>query len=381
MATLAAIIADGLENADKATLVAALKTYLNDGRTDKLVSAFEDIKTAAMVAGAGVVIAKGLATGGTDLMAAVESYRTTGNTSEIVKAFNDLTPEQIVSAILSRYSNSGFEEMVSRLGITGFDAKKLVALKAEIVDFAYRMVDIVRAVEDAGNEYVMASFIDMADYTYKVEKHNVKRGRTVGLVGGYTLSAYAEVVDFVFEIKVFSEPAELLVPEFVDGHGAPTVSATEGLLGVKVDTDEKYIIIDSYADGITVAELAKSITFNAINHDGITVEIENKNGLVFNGAKLTAVAYNDEASAKVEYTVIVLGDMSHDGKNNITDIVMIVDIIERILNETTEELETIDYMAANVISTSGINVVDIVAIIGKIMDPSTYKTPLPAPKA
>ena len=139
----------------------------------------------------------------------------------------------------------------------------------------------------------------------------------MGLVNGYTLSASAEVVDFVFEIKLFSEPAELLVPEFVDGHGAPVVSATSSLFGAMVDTENMYIFIDAVRGGITVAELAKVISLNAINHDGMTVEIESKDGLVFNGAKLTAVAYNEEASATLEYIIIVLGDTSTEGRVNI----------------------------------------------------------------
>lgn len=382
MAMLTAMIADGLEMADKETLVSALKTYLNNGRTEKLVSAFEDIKSATMIAGAGVVIAKGLASGeGVDLEAAIENYKSTGSTNKLIKAFNDLTPEKIVNAIVNRYNDSGFEAMLDRLGITGFDAKKLTALKGDIEEFANRIVNVVRKVESAGNNYTMASFIDMAEYTYKVEKHNVKRGGTVGLVGGYTLSASVEVVDFVYELKLFSEPAELLTPEFVDGHGAPTLSAVDSIFGAKIDTENKYIILDTIREGVTVAELAGILTLNAINHDGITVDIENVDGLVFNGAKLTAVAYSDEASATLEYTVIVLGDLSHDGENNIIDIVMMVGIIQSIVNETIEELDEIDYMAANVISTNGINVIDIVTIIRKIVNTDTYVSPLPALKA
>ena len=323
-----------------------------------------------------VMIADGIgAPKNAELLTALKTYLETNYIDDLTKAFNKLTVADIVTAIRNFNRGETFAAMVARLGLSEYDLGDANVLASDIDVFAKLLGFSVRKLKLKGNGYTMAGFIDEEEYVYRVEKHNVSRNRTIKITSGYSLFAEAEVVDFSATVVLFPEPTDMLLPEFVDGHGAPTISANEKLFGALIDTTGKYIFIDTDAEGITAAELEAVLTFKAINYDSIIIEVSADGDFVNNGATVTATAVNATASVSITYTVIVLGDTCADAEINVKDIVAVVEIILG----TNTSIDTNTHMAANILSQDNINIIDLRAIVEKIVS-ADYMSPLPTLK-
>lgn len=150
-------------------------------------------------------------------------------------------------------------------------------------------------------------------------------------------------LDTGFRVELFNND-----PRLDDGNIQINVDG-QVILGSKLDTDNKIIYLDTAEQGITVEQFIMQVVHGAINATQVEAEFAestaDRKGVILrdgkyyvvNGAKVTFYASNGTSSAvaKTEYTVVLMGDVNSDGRNDISDSVY----IKRHVQKTAELTE------------------------------------------
>ena len=168
------------------------------------------------------------------------------------------------------------------------------------------------------------------------------------------------------------------------------------LYGVKYDEGNGYLILDTIADGMTLADILAAL------HQGAEVEndsddaaayvkeksnVVGKDDLVGTGSTITLQAKNgDGVTAEVTVTIIVLGDTNCDGVLNSGDAVLMHNYV---LHREAAELTQVQKLAGNAngmaseqFSRDGIDSGDAVVVMNKWLNRyvpgklGTYDSPL-----
>ena len=185
-----------------------------------------------------------------------------------------------------------------------------------------------------------------------------------GEYGVYDLSkTYKSRVTMHLNLKLVGENQ---IPTLSD----PTVTKDGTIVkGAKVDTENKYIILDTCPEGITEAQFRAIISYHPENATADDVQLtfsklkEFKNAMrICNGCVVTAKAVTDNGtSEEVVYTVIILGDLSGDGLVKINDGVLVA----KTLNGAP--IDDVQRMAAD-ISQDGVFKINDAVLLAKKLD-------------
>lgn len=155
----------------------------------------------------------------------------------------------------------------------------------------------------------------------------------------------------------------------------PTVTKDGTIVkGAKVDTENKYIILDTCPDGITEAQFRAIISYQPQNAtaEDVVLTFSKTNTYknaerICNGCVVTAKAVTDNGtSEEVVYTVIVLGDLSGDGIVKIDDAAQIVKALNR------GQLSDNQRMAADMSQDGLFRIDDAARLLKKLKDWNSY---------
>ena len=288
-----------------------------------------------------ILIADGLgAPANAGLVAGINKYFATGNFADLKMAFDNLTVAQVIKAIENLQRGDSIDAMIKDLGLTGYDTAEIVRIE-KLYDPVLKVISaVVRKLDIDRGSRKLGSFLT-GDCTYGVSKSDVTRSFARELFRGYSVTLNAELVDANVTFKIFGDTV-IPAPEFVDGNGKPEFTDHDKVASVTVDYEKMLIIIDAHHDGITVDEFKSLITLNAVNADAIemTVAVKDNASIVRNGSVLTAVASSSSTSetATVKYTVIILGDVNGNGRNEAGDAALIS--ANTVKLNTFDELQT-----------------------------------------
>lgn len=104
-----------------------------------------------------------------------------------------------------------------------------------------------------------------------------------------------------------------------------------GVYGARVDEENGIVYLDGAAGGLTTDVLAKLVTMDAVNADGVDVTFQNTvlvdgKACVTNGTTMILTAANYDYASKVfkTYKLIVLGDVNCNGRIDSADASMMV---------------------------------------------------------
>ncbi len=129
----------------------------------------------------------------------------------------------------------------------------------------------------------------------------------------------------------------------------PVVSKGNAVYGSKVDEENGIIYLDGTADGITTGALAKLVTMDAENAEGVDATFENTvtvNGTtcVTNGTVmiLTAINYDYDTKVSKTYRLIVLGDVNGNGRIDSADASLMLQYASGTLELTGDALLAAD---------------------------------------
>ena len=399
----------------------------------------------------GVMMALVLANGAdadlkADLVEAIEYYY--GNhfdTYLLRKVFNNLTVEDVCSALANGHnSTTTISEIVENLGLTcGDDIMEKVDdsemgfdLVIDAMAAALRLLDsygIGESVTNSGAKLGRLETSDDKGYYYG-------RSGSKGISGSNSYLDYAlnaetiELKVYLFGEHVCAFTQEVVSDEYLKSAAtyesraeyycscicgksskgitdetffwgealvkAPVVEIEVenikiggNLYGVKYDEAKGYLILDTIADGMTVAQIKAALTQGTeVENDAdnkaelIASNVVGKNGLVGTGSTFTLQAKNrvDEID-EVTVTIIILGDTNCDGSLNSGDAVLMNNYV---LHREAAPLSDVQKLAGNanglasIFSRDGIDSGDAVIVMnkwlkrysdGKLGD---YKSPL-----
>lgn len=273
-----------------------------------------------------ILIADGLgAPANADLVAGINKYFATGNFASLKMAFDNLTIAQVITAVENLERGDSIEAMIEDLGLTGYETAEIERIEKlydpvlKVIGAVARKLDIDRGSRKLG------SFL-IGDNTYGVSKSDITKNFLRDLFRGYSVTMNVELIEASISLKLFGATV-VPAPEFVDGNGKPEFADHEKVAGVTVDYANMLIIVDAHHDGITVDEFKSIITLNAINADAVemTFTVKDNASIIRNGSTLKAVATSNSTTetATVEYTIIILGDVNGNGRNEAGDAALI----------------------------------------------------------
>ena len=294
------------------------------------------------------VLAYGTTTGETQtkFVEALKTYTETKQTKPIKEAIDELTTADAVAAL--KKANVDFDKVLELLAGKGVDTAKL-GNEITLENTYHAILTLL---------YRALGYADITGGSKKIGAYETNE------YGVYDLSkTYKSRVTMHLNLKLVGENQ---VPTLSD----PTVTKDGTIVkGAKVDTENKYIILDTCPDGITEAQFRAIIDYNPENATADDVQLtfsklnEYKNAnRICNGCVVTAKAVTDNGtSEEVVYTVIILGDLSGDGILKINDAAQIV----KALNEN--QISDIQRMAADM-SQDGVFKIDDAARLLKKLD-------------
>lgn len=314
-----------------------------------------------------VIVADGIgADANSELVDAIEEYYMTSSLDALKVAFEKLTVNQIVTALKNVNRGDNFRDMLDNLGIIAIGEDKfenIIRVEGLFDRFVKAAGAILRRLNITGGSRTMGSF-KKGENLYGGTKQNIERSFTRDLFRGYSVTMDFTITKASVTLKMFDN-----TPAFTDGTGTPTIQTSDKLAGWQVDTENKLIYLDTVVNGITADELASILNFSATNYDTIEFEIENKFGMVFNGAKLVATASKASGlSDTVEYTIIVLGDIDANGRVTTGDALMISEAMVGNADPLTE----LQMMAADLNRNRRVDVGDTALIAQKYVDWESY---------
>lgn len=320
-----------------------------------------------------VIVADGIGSSkNTAVVEGIRDYYENNSMAALKAAFDKLTVQDIITALENVQRGEDFKAMLNRVGLNALNTPnydELVRIEGLFDNFIKATGAILRKLDIDRGSRTLGSFAKPDTNVYEASKSSIEKSFTASLFRGYSLTMDLAITELTLQVKMFD-----VAPEFKDDHGEPTIDATDKLAGWEVDTDNKYIYLDTHFNGITADELASVLNFIAYNHTAITYDIENKSGLVFNGAKLTATAINtnNNTYATVEYTIIVLGDIDANGRLTTKD----PWTISEAMVGNAEPLTELQLMASDLNCNNRVDVGDTALIAQKFVDWESYFTRL-----
>ena len=278
-------------------------------------------------------------------MEALKTYTETKQTKPIKEAIDELTTADAVAAL--KKANVDFDKVLELLAGKGVDTSKL-GNEITLENTYHAILTLL---------YRALGYADITGSSKKIGAYET------GEYGVYDLSkTYKSRVTMHLNLKLVGENE---VPTLSD----PTVTKDGTIVkGAKVDTENKYIILDTCPDGITEAQFRAIISYHPENATADDVQLtfsklkEFKNAMrICNGCVVTAKAVTDNGtSEEVVYTVIILGDLSGDGILKINDAAQIV----KALNEN--QISDIQRMAADMSQDGAFKIDDAARLLKKL---------------
>ncbi len=242
----------------------------------------------------------------TKFVEALKTYTETKQTKPIKEAIDELTTADAVAAL--KKANVDFDKVLELLADKGVDTAKL-GNEITLENTYHAILTLL---------YRALGYADIAGGSKKIGAFET------GEYGVYDLSkTYRSRVTMHLNLKLVGENQ---VPTLSN----PTVTKDGTIVkGAKVDTENKYIILDTCPDGITEAQFRAIINYHPENATADDVQLtfsklnEYKNAnRICNGCVVTAKAVTDNGtSEEVVYTVIILGDLNANGRVDIDDAV------------------------------------------------------------
>lgn len=305
------------------------------------------------------------------LVRGIEQYYKTESMAALKEAFDDLTVSQLITALKNVNRGDSFSGMLKDLGIEAMGAdniESMTRIEGLFDRFIKASAYVLRRLDIDGNDRKVESF-QKSTNLYGATKENIEKTFSRDLFRGYSVTMNLAISELSVDVMIFEN-----VPKFKDDNGDPMISEHEKLAGWQVDTENMLIYLDTAASGITVDELLEVLNLTAYNYDTLTCEIENKSGLVYNGAKLVATASSKSSShvAVVEYTIIVLGDIDANGRLTTKD----PWIISEAMVGNADALTELQMMAADLNRNKRVDVGDTALIAQKFVDWESYFTRL-----
>ncbi len=153
----------------------------------------------------GVIVADGIGAGeNAELVAGLKNFFETGDKDALETAFNNLTLEQYVTALKNLQRADSFAEMLTNLGLDGYDVASATELEQDIGAFVKIAAVLLRKTTIVGSASTLGSFYDTDAETYTIEKHNITRSVSTSF-RGITLILNAEAVDLFASLKLMPE--------------------------------------------------------------------------------------------------------------------------------------------------------------------------------
>lgn len=295
----------------------------------------------------------------TKFVEALKTYTETKQTKPIKEAIDALTTADAVAAL--KKANVDFDQVLELLAGKGVDTSKL-GNEITLENTYHAILTLL---------YRALGYADITGSSKKIGAYET------GEYGVYDLSkTYKSRVTMHLNLKLVGENQ---IPILSD----PTVTKDGTIVkGAKVDTENKYIILDTCPEGITEAQFRAIINYHPENAtaDDVqltfskTVQMSNGANRICNGCVVTAKAVTvNGTSEEVVYTVIILGDVNENGHLDVDDVAKYVQTITK---KMTIEAGTTSYMAGDMNGVNGLDVDDLAHFIQKYKNWDNYSTRL-----
>lgn len=261
----------------------------------------------------------------TQITAALETWFAVDSASALKTVIGNTTVKQLFDAIRSVEKDMDMTALAEGLGVDDALAASVAEkLKANHTLLVYLSNQLLRLQVEGTSEKVS---------TYEIQ-------------GAYGIYDFSNVAENAAYVSVLGTPLKLDTklrvelfnnnPRLDDGNIQINVDGNV-IYGSKLDTANKIIYLDTAEQGITVEQFNMQVVHGAINATQVKAEFsestDDRKGVVLrngkyyvvNGAKVTFCASNNTSStaAKTEYTVVLMGDVNADGRNDISDSVYI----------------------------------------------------------
>lgn len=287
----------------------------------------------------------------TKFVEALKTYTETKQTKPIKEAIDALTTADAVAAL--KKANVDFDKVLELLAGKGVDTSKL-GDEITLENTYHAILTLL---------YRALGYADITGSSKKIGAYET------GEYGVYDLSkTYKSRITMHLNLKLVGENQ---VPTLSD----PTVTKDGTIVkGAKVDTENKYIILDTCPDGITETQFRAIISYQPQNAtaEDVVLTFSKTNTYknaerICNGCVVTAKAVTDNGtSEEVVYTVIILGDLSGDGIVKIDDAAQIVKALNR------GQLSDNQRMAADMSQDGLFRIDDAARLLKKLKDWNSY---------
>lgn len=278
------------------------------------------------------------------IITALETWFDTENAAVLKRVIGNTTVQQLLEGIRSIRKDTDMEALVRGLGVDGVLAitlqKKLNANHDLLV---YLSNQLQRMQVEGTTQKISAYEVQDAYGVYDLS--SIMKNAAYVSVMGTPLK-----LDTKLRIELFNND-----PKLDDGNLQINVDNSI-ILGSKLDTVNKIIYLDTAQQGITVEQFNMQVVHGAINATQVKAEFSestaNRKGVILrdgkyyvvNGAKVTFCASNNTSAtvAKTEYTVVLMGDVNSDGRNDISDSVYIKRHVQKTIVLTDWALKATD---------------------------------------
>ena len=278
------------------------------------------------------------------ITAALETWFNTDNAAVLKMVIDNTTVKQLFDAIRSIDKNTDMDALVQGLNLSGAVAASVKNKLSANHGLLVHLSNQLQRMQAEGTAEKMSAYeVKDAAGVYDLSSV-VKDTADIAILGTHWK------LDTKLKIELFSNS-----PELNDGNIQINVDGSV-ILGSKLDTINKIIYLDTAEEGITVEQFNMQVVHGAINATQVKAEFSestaDRKGVVLrdgayyvvNGAKVTFCASNNMSSVvdKAEYTVVLLGDVNSDGRNDISDSVYIKRHVQKTVTLTDWALMATD---------------------------------------
>lgn len=268
-----------------------------------------------------ILLADGLAgsEASENLANGIRTYYETGDISALRVAFDAVTTSQAITAAKNFARNDSITAMVENLGIADVVADSVIELEklfdryGKVAAMALRQIDRLQ-----GGDRKLGSFYKESLGGYGFTRTNLDKTFAKELVKGYSATLNVTVSEIYVCINIFGGGDAPVIEDVV----ADTTN--DKIAGVKFDGE--FIYLDAHSNGLLADELMTAMNFVVLNGKVASIEF-NTTGLVATGTVVTVTAVNPAtgATATLELTIIVLGDVDCDGRATVKDANLMAD--------------------------------------------------------
>lgn len=261
----------------------------------------------------------------TQIITALETWLATENASALKMVIGNTTVKQLFDAIRSIRKDTDMAALVQGLGVDGALSVSLQKKLNANHDLLVYLSNQLQRMQVEGTSEKISTYEVQNTYGVYDFSSVVKNAAYISIMGT------PWNLDTKLRVELFNND-----PRLDDGNLQINVDGSV-ICGSKLDTVNKIIYLDTAEQGITVEQFNMQVVHGAINATQVKAEFSestaNRKGVVLrdgkyyvvNGAKVTFCASNNTSTtvAKTEYTVVLMGDVNSDGRNDISDSVYI----------------------------------------------------------